>query len=84
MFHRVSGLQDSFTLQSNLDRLATWAEKWQMQIIYGKCKVINYGRENKELCHDMDGAWIRKVEEEGALGVVVNKYLKILNKREQN
>lgn len=47
-----------------------------MQFSYEKCKVIHLGRRNKEFCYDMDGVWIKEVEEERDFNTVVDRSLK--------
>ncbi len=76
LFYIASGLNDCFRLQSNLDRLIAWADKWQMQFNYWKCKVFRLGRENREFCYDIDSTWIREAEGEKDLRVVVDKSFK--------
>jgi len=40
---------DCSTLQSNLDKLVTWAEKWQMDFNVKKCKVMHVGKQEQLL-----------------------------------
>ena len=68
--------QGNYSIQKDLDRLAAWADKWQMEFNPQKCKVMHIGRENRYFSYEMEGCWIETVEEEKDLGVVVDKTMK--------
>ena len=37
-------MEDSATLQKDLDRLTQWMETWLLRLNIGKCKAISYSR----------------------------------------
>ena len=48
---KVGGVVDSeegcHSLQEDLDRLQSWAERWRMEFNAEKCEVIHFGRNNR-------------------------------------
>ena len=54
VFQELRDVTDCSTLQSDLDNLVTWAEKWQMDFNVQKCEVIHVGKQ-KDSCSYMGG-----------------------------
>ena len=51
VFQELRDETDCSTLQSDLDKLLTWAEKWQMDFNVKKCKVMHVTEEQLFLLH---------------------------------
>ncbi len=68
---RVTTTTEKAQLQSDLDRLVTWSNKWQMAYNVNKCKVLHIGNNNHRTNYSMNGAVIPKVTEEKDLGVII-------------
>ncbi|MDZ1603208.1 reverse transcriptase family protein, partial [Klebsiella pneumoniae] len=64
-------------LQRDLDRLQSWAEKWQMEFNPEKCEVVHFGRTNKNAKYWVNGRVLGSVEEQRDLGVYVHRSLKV-------
>jgi hypothetical protein len=73
---KVMDARDRHTLQTALDRLCEWADKWGMQFNVSKCKVMHMGRLNPRLTYSMGGLDLEETEEERDIGVVVSANLK--------
>ena len=43
MFKRVESQEDRHKLQVDLNKLVTWADKWQMLFNNDKCKCLHVG-----------------------------------------
>jgi hypothetical protein len=52
------------TLQSALDKLCMWSEKWGMQFNVAKCKVMHFGRNNPRFEYVMLGQRLEEVDSE--------------------
>ena len=52
-------------LQNRVDRIALWAQNWQMEINPSKSKVMHVGRNNPCLPYSINGALIDSVNTEG-------------------
>ena len=63
-------------LQSCLDRLVEWTDKWGMQFNVDKCKVMRVGKTDLPLNYSMNGVKLKQSEEEKDIGVVVQANLK--------
>lgn len=44
LFRYISGENDSLVLQSDLNSLSDWFEKWLLKLNINKCKVVSFGR----------------------------------------
>jgi ribonuclease P/MRP protein subunit RPP40 len=64
-------------LRRDLEKLCSWAEKWQMAFNVEKCKVMHIGKKNSGAKYRMGNEEIKDVEEEKDLGVLVCKNLKV-------
>jgi len=61
-------------MQRDIDRIQSWAEKWQMGFNPEKCEVIHFGRTNMNAEYRVLG----NVEEQRDLGVYVHRSLKVV------
>ena len=43
----IKDYQDSERLQSDLNKLVSWAQTWKMKFNYDKCKVMYFGKKNR-------------------------------------
>ncbi|CAJ0964976.1 unnamed protein product [Ranitomeya imitator] len=71
----VNTREDSILLQMDLDKLETWAERWQMRFNNDKCKVIHMGRGNQYHHYTLNGKPLGKSDREKDLGILVNDKL---------
>ena len=72
----IKNKTDRMELQEDLNNLALWAEKWQMQFNADKCKIIHFGRRNPEFEYSINGHTLETVEEEKDVGVMISCDLK--------
>ena len=52
-------------MQRTLDKLVSWANRWEMDFNVNKCEVIPLGKRNLEFRHQMNDGWVKSVDEEG-------------------
>ncbi|CAJ0930371.1 unnamed protein product [Ranitomeya imitator] len=71
----VNTREDSILLQMDLDKLETWAERWQKRFNNDKCKVIHMGRRNQCHHYTLNGKPLDKSDREKDLGILVNDKL---------
>jgi len=63
-------------LQTALDNLCAWADRWHMQFNVKKCKVLHIGGSNSKHQYSMNGQRLEAVTEETDIGVLVSSTLK--------
>ena len=68
--------EDAKQLQTTLDKLFGWSNKWGMKFNIDKCKIMHLGRNNPENIYTMGGKELVSVEEEKDVGVTIHKSLK--------
>ena len=73
---RVTTSVEKLDLQSNLNQLIRWAEKWQMQFNVDKCKVLHIGSNNDQTKYSLNGSELCKVNNEKDLGIIISNDLK--------
>ena len=76
---RVTTTAEKVLLQSDLERLVNWSNKWQMAYNVSKCKVMHIGSNNNRTNYSMNGTEIPKVSKEKDLGVTISNDLKPTN-----
>ena len=64
VFQELRDVTDCSTLQSDLDNLVTWAEKWQMDFNVQKCKVMHAGKQKDSCFYYMGGMTLTEEEVE--------------------
>ncbi|WP_221627760.1 reverse transcriptase domain-containing protein, partial [Proteus mirabilis] len=78
---KVGGVVDSEEgcgrLQRDIDKLQSWAERWQMEFNVAKCEVIHFGKSNKKMGYWANGRILGSVDEQRDLGVHVHRSLKV-------
>ena len=72
----VNTLNDVMLLQRTLDKLVAWSNKWEMKLNVNKCGVMHIGKRSLEYQYQMSDGWVKSVEEERDLGVLISKNLK--------
>jgi hypothetical protein len=63
-------------LQTALNNLCAWADRWGMQFNVKKCKVLHMGHNNPEQVYSMNGEALVAADEEVDVGVTVKRNLK--------
>ncbi len=63
-------------LQSDIDSMAEWGNKWQLLFNTGKCKSLHSGRTNSRHVYSLNGHDLEQVHQETDLGVIVDDHLK--------
>ena len=78
LFRPVVSAVDREQVQSDLDTICNWADRWNMEFNVSKCKVIRYGRKitNIDPLYLMYDVPIKKDNSEKDLGVVFTDDLK--------
>jgi ribonuclease P/MRP protein subunit RPP40 len=83
IFQRIDSLENSAQIQEDLNKLAEWADIWQLGFNVSKCKVMHIGSKNQEGKYylPVNGLEIELEEtnEEKDLGVTVDKKLTFAN-----
>ena len=77
MFRRVESQEDRHQLQSDLNKLVKWAEKWQMLFNKDKCKCLHIGQANAKNNYIMNNTVLLSTEREKDVGVVVSSDMKV-------
>ena len=68
---------DKQHLQSDLDRLLKWSEKWQMLFNFGKCKCLHTGHGNLDVYYKMGDTVLGTTVKEKDLGVTISADMKV-------
>ena len=77
MFRRVESQEDRHQLQSDLNKLVKWAEKWQMLFNKDKCKCLHIGQANAKKNYLMNKTVLLSTEREKDVGVVLSSDMKV-------
>ena len=76
MFRKVNTDGDKQDLQSDLDRLVKWSEKWQMLFNFGKCKCLHTGHGNLDVNYKTVDIVLGTSVKEKDLGVTISADMK--------
>lgn len=76
LYREVVSRSDEENLQSDLDSLAEWSNKWQLRFNASKCKCIHYGKNCSNYVYTMCGQDIENVCTEKDLGVTFDQELR--------
>jgi len=72
-------MEDSATLQKDLDRLTQWMETWLLRLNIGKCKAISYCRRPElNTTYNISGVTVENIENLKDLGVNFDNFIKNL------
>ena len=63
-------------MQRTLDKLAAWANRWDMEFNVKKCRVMHKGKRNLEFQYQINDGWLKPVDEERDIGVLMSRDLK--------
>ena len=63
------------SMQRTLDKLVAWANTWEMDFNVNKRGVMHILKRNLELQYQMNEGWVKSVDEERDLGVLMSKDL---------
>ena len=75
LFRTIESIEDVDTLQTDIDKLLAWSQKWQLPFNTSKCKIIHYGKKNANHAYTMNGNPITVVQDEKDLGVTFDNSL---------
>ena len=73
---KVENVVDATEVQTDLDTVIKWSEKWQMSFHPDKCKLLQLGYNNQKHKYYIKDAEIKKVTEEKDLRVLISEDLK--------
>ena len=85
----VKNEDDLEQVQIDINKLQQWTKTWQMSFNYEKCKMMHFGKKNKERVHTMNMGQnaplhiIEKTMVERDLGVMLSKDIKWANQAEK-
>ena len=72
VFAKEKSNGDYVAIQTDLNRVQEWSNKWKMDINKDKCHVLQFGKENKQITYKFADQGLQSVEEEKDLGVQIN------------
>ena len=73
---QVNILNDIRSMQRTLDKLVSWVNRWDIDFNVNKCGVMHIRKRNLEVQYKMNEGWVKSVDEERNLGVLMSKDLK--------
>ena len=76
MYRNVASASGSTALQTDVDALAGWSDRWQLPFNVDKCKVLHIGANNVHHQYTMRGVTLASTETERDLGIHVDTALK--------
>ena len=76
IFRALEIPDDRDLLQSDIDRLLHWSQRWQLPFNISKCKVIHYGTRNVNYTYTMEDAEVEVDDMEKDLGISFDRALK--------
>ena len=74
--YRADNLDNVLKLQQDLNKIAGWAEKWEMSFNLDKCLVMHIGTKNIQYNYTMQGNNIKSIDEQKDLGIKITNNLK--------
>ena len=77
LFRKVNTDGDKQHLQNDLDRLVKWSEKWQMLLMFWKCKCLHTGHGNLNVNYKMGDTVLGTTVKEKDLGVTISADMKV-------
>ena len=64
LFGSITKEEDKAALQKDLATLEKWSSDWQLPFNVDKCKVIHFGKENKQFSYYISNKELSKESEE--------------------
>ena len=77
LFQKVTNDTDKQSLQDDLDKLVKWSEKWQIILIFWKCKCIHIVHGHMDEEYKMGDAILGRTTQENDLGVTFSAEMKV-------
>ena len=77
LFRKVNTDGDKQHLQNDLERLVKWSEKWQILLIFWKCKCLHTGHGNVDVNYKMGDTFLGTTVKEKDLGVTISADMKV-------
>ena len=74
--YKVATVEDTNTVQADIDTLGAWSEKWQLVFHPDKCKTLHFGHSNEKKQYYLNNQQIKSVTSEKDLGVYITEDLK--------
>ena len=72
VFGKVTDGADRESIQEDLNRLVSWADRWKMEFNVKKCKLMHVNREKVHFKYTMKGHALQETSFEKNLGVVIS------------
>ena len=72
----AENLESILSLQTDLDRVVEWAQRWQMTFNVEKCKVMHIGKNNPNFQYKMNNKILETTTLQSDLGVLISDDLK--------
>ena len=63
-------------MQRTLDKLIAWVNRWKMDFNVNKCGIMYIRKRNLKFQYQSNDGWVKSVDEERDLGVLMSKDLK--------
>ena len=79
IFKAITCKSDNESLQSDLDRLVAWSNKWQLPFNVAKCKIIHFGTKNSNAKYQMENTQVEVDTIEKDLGITFDNRMKFSN-----
>ena len=76
LFRVISNNEDRQSLQSDLEALHNWSQKWQLKFNESKCKIMHYGSHNPNYSYSINNIALEPSATEKDLGVTFDDGLK--------
>jgi hypothetical protein len=73
LFSSLRDVSERFILQQNLDKFASWASTWQLQISEEKCNVLTIGNMSEPPSYVLNGKTIKVVSSCRDLGIQIDQ-----------
>ena len=67
----ISGDEDRQLLQTALDLLCNWADRWEMRFNVEKCHVLHLGKNNQKHSYTMNGNTLDSTDKEKDICVII-------------
>ena len=68
-------MRETQIIQSELNELCAWADKWQLSINFNKCSVLHFGYKNNNFTFKLKELDLTTCQSEKILGVTIDSDL---------
>jgi len=76
VFGKVMDDKDKCKLQEDLNKLVSWAQKWEMGFNVTKCKVMHIGNNNNKFSYEMNNKVLDTILVEKDLVIIISSDVK--------